>query len=378
MKIAILTLRLHANYGGILQAYALMTVLKRLGHEPVLIYNQYFKPRSLLSRYWLYLTNLCKKFLLGQRNLEVFRERRYRRMSEVICSHTNRFVDQHIMPRTEAIVTERDWMSLQNKYQFDAYIVGSDQVWRPAYSNAVEHYFLSFLTDEAIPRVAYAASFGTDVWEFSEEQTMLCKRLLARFSAVSVREDSGVELCERYLGVSPKHVIDPTMLLSSVVYVELLREPLRPSAGLLVYVLDMNEKKKQMVKDIEKRFHECSFYVNNPDTENESVNCGGRIAPPVEDWLYGFATAKYVVTDSFHACVFSMLFHVPFFVIGNKKRGFTRILSLLKMFHLDQHMRYDADSQLISLSQIDWSEVDALLADYREQAKQFLIHSFIK
>ena len=54
MKIGILTLRLHSNYGGILQAYALMTVLKRLGHEPVLIYNQSFKYRSGMGRALLY------------------------------------------------------------------------------------------------------------------------------------------------------------------------------------------------------------------------------------------------------------------------------------------------------------------------------------
>ena len=73
MKIAVLTLRLHSNYGGILQAYALMHILKQLGHDPYLVNNQYFKKRTPLSLYFIYIRNTIQKYLLGRKNIEIFR-----------------------------------------------------------------------------------------------------------------------------------------------------------------------------------------------------------------------------------------------------------------------------------------------------------------
>lgn len=375
MKIAVLTLRLHANYGGILQAYALMTVLKRLGHEPVLIYNQSFKYRSGISRAILYGTNICKKYLFGQRKLEVFRERRFRNIYETVCRNTRKFVDMFINPRTDFVVTEKDWNALQQKYHFDAYVVGSDQVWRPSYTDAVEHFFLSFLSDEYPLRIAYAASFGTDSWTFTESQTEVCKRLLQRFQAVSVREDSAIQLCEDRFGCRPTHVLDPTMLLSSSDYLDLIPKSQRDQKGLLVYVLDHTEEKISVVAHVAKDLQESCFFVNNKDAENEAKSCSERVAPPVEDWLKGFASAKYVITDSFHACVFSILFHIPFYVIGNESRGNARILSLLRMFHLEPQREVLYNVSLLSVRHVNWSEVDRLLDDNRQSSLSFLINS---
>ena len=164
MKVAVLTLRLHSNYGGILQAYALMTVLKRLGHEPYLVFNQNFKERNLFSRSSLYMRNILKKVLLGQKGLEVFRERRFRREYEVVCRQTMPFVLKYISPRTDTVCTPMDWKMLQDKYHFDAYIVGSDQVWRTSYTQDMPLFFFSFLKDDSVKRLSYAASFGTDEW----------------------------------------------------------------------------------------------------------------------------------------------------------------------------------------------------------------------
>lgn len=375
MKIAVLTLRLHANYGGILQAYALMTVLKRLGHEPVLIYNQSFKYRSYMNRVILYCTNICKKYVFGQRNLEVFRERRFRNIYETVCRNTRKFVDAFINPRTSFVVTESDWKSLQQKYHFDAYVVGSDQVWRPSYSDAVEHFFLSFLSDGYPLRIAYAASFGTDSWTFTDDQTELCKRLLQKFQAVSVREDSAIKLCEERFNYRPAHVLDPTMLLSSTDYLNLLSPSQHEQKGLLVYVLDHTDEKMSVVSDVANDLQEACFFVNNMDAENEKKRCSERVAPSVEDWLKGFASAKYVITDSFHACVFSILFHLPFCVISNESRGNARILSLLRMFKLKPQRQRLFNVELLSVLRVDWSIVDDLLDKYRQTSLSFLNNS---
>src|SRR5699024_10497178 len=106
---------------------------------------------------------------------------------------------------------------------FDALIVGSDQIWRPNYTPNIFHYFLNFAKSDQL-KLAYAASFGTDEFLFSEEQTEICKALLQKFKAVSVREDSGVELCRRYFGCQAEHLVDPVFLLTKAHYRKLMSQ----------------------------------------------------------------------------------------------------------------------------------------------------------
>ena len=177
MKVAVLTLRLHSNYGGILQAYALMHVLKLLGHEPCFVDIQYFKKRNNISRYFIYVRNAILKYLFGHKNVEIFQEKRYEKEYEIVCKNTRLFVENNIYPKTDFVCSRSDWRQLQDHYKFDAYVVGSDQVWRPAYFKHIEYFFLSFLNTSVVKRIAYAASFGTQEWTFSEKQTFLCGKL---------------------------------------------------------------------------------------------------------------------------------------------------------------------------------------------------------
>lgn len=364
MKVAILTLRLHVNYGGILQAYALMTVLKRLGHEPWLIFNQPFKYRRWYSRCALFTANAFRKFVLGEKSLEVFRERRIQREFETVYTNTLRFVDEHMQPRTGIVCSHREWKRLQKEYAFDAYVVGSDQVWRPLYANPIERYFLSFLDKkDEVKRIAYAASFGVDSRTFTPRQTARCRRLLQRFDAVSVREKSGVELCRTCLGRDALHVLDPTMLLSRDDYAALLKDG-EKKLGIMEYVLDKSAWKDALVKDVEEALGTPVFSIN--------ISC--HIVPPVEDWLRGFASAQFVVTDSFHASVFAILFHVPFLVCVNRERGAARMMSLLEMFGLEDRLVDETcDTSLLKqLRPIDWSAVDRRLNALRDYSLSFL------
>src|SRR5690606_15864360 len=111
-------------------------------------------------------------------------------------------------------ITSDSGMKALNNIGFDTYIVGSDQCWRPKYSPNITNYFLDFLNDKQnVIRISYAASFGTSDWEFNEPETKMCRDLIQKFDAVSVRESSGIELCQKYLDKEAQHVLDPTMLL---------------------------------------------------------------------------------------------------------------------------------------------------------------------
>ena len=160
-RIGILTHALTTNYGGILQAFALQVALKRMGHEVWTIDRTvkeipgYIKLLSLLSR--IYKRTICRKSIpiRGWTNTKE---------KKIISQHTDRFIKAN-MCLTEKIST-RNGFSLLNKYSFDAYIVGSDQVWRPKYVPHIADYYFEFLKkNDNVSRIAYAASFGVDYWE---------------------------------------------------------------------------------------------------------------------------------------------------------------------------------------------------------------------
>lgn len=328
-KVAILTQPLGANYGGILQAFALQHVLREMGHQPITIDRR--GKLSLLRA----TASLAKGGLLWMAG----RQRRIRRWpspkeSEIICRHTNRFVSEHIT-RSVPIKTTDQLRHYAEQESFDAFVVGSDQVWRKAYSPCMPNYFLDFLPEDSqAKRIAYAASFGIGTWEFTEAETQLYSRLAKRFDLISVREDSAVALCREHLGVEATHVLDPTMLVDRSVYEELaMSRYAHPSKGdLFCYILDRTAEKSRLVRETADERGLTPFEVLPKEYRNlpPGADLSMVVMPPVEQWLRSFMDAKFVITDSFHGTVFSILFEKPCIVIQNSSRGNDRFQSLLK------------------------------------------------
>lgn len=142
-------------------------------------------------------------------------------------------------------------------------------------------------------------------------------------------------MCNKYLGYSKAiQVLDPTMLLKKEDYTNLFIENTSISPGnLLCYLLDSNLKKEKFVEQVASQLNLKPFSVN------ELVKTTDGLAKvSVETWLRGFYDAKYVIADSFHACVFAILFNKPFAVILNEDRGLSRFYSLLSMFGLEDRI----------------------------------------
>lgn len=367
MKIGILTLPLHTNYGGILQAYALQTVLERMGHEVCVI-----EKRKLPLSLPLYKMPFCYgkrivKNLLGHKCLIFYEQKfnqRYNQEQPVIRQYTDKFIKKYIhLKRYENFSDIKET-------EFDAIVVGSDQVWRPIYfgSNQIEQAYLKFTKNWDVKRIAYAASFGTDEWEYTSEETKKCKRLIQKFDIVSVREDSGVDLCKRYFNKDALHVLDPTMLLCKEDYIKLFEDAHIPksSGNLLCYILDETEEKKALVKRIAKDRGLIPFNVKSISDEITSP-IQERIQPPVEQWLRGFYDAEFVVTDSFHACVFSILFNKPFIVYGNENRGLSRFKSLLNLFDLNDNLLLNM-SEYKSQNKFELKNINLILNKNKEIA----------
>ena len=375
MKIGVLTQPLHNNYGGLLQAYALKEVLQSLGHE-VIIINRQSKKVSTFRKYG----SVVKSILIGRTIAPTFLLNES--FKEEISRETRKFREKYI-PNLTHLITDNEGMQDLNNMGFDAYVVGSDQCWRPRYSPSIRNYFLDFaINDNRVKRIAYAASFGVSHWEFTNEDTAACSELLNKFNAISVREDSAIDLIKNKLGRDDAvHVLDPTMLLSKEHYndlVELEKSSVTPG-NLNVYVLDKTPEKDKLVRQIEAKLQLKAFEVLPLKRLNEQKvtkdNIEDFVYPNPAAWIRGFQDAKFVVTDSFHGTVFSILHNVSFIVIGNSERGLSRFQSLLKLFGLEDRLITDVDTIKIEYftdKKIDWVRVNKILDQEREKSLEFL------
>lgn len=331
MKIAIMTQPLGKNYGGIMQAWALQQVLKRMGHEVVTIDRQPDQPGIAYRSARLAYRTAMKA--IGKRKAPI----NFEKHLPTILQHTQAFIDQHLS-LSEPLYSTAQLRAHFDRENYDAVIVGSDQTWRPKYSPNIYNFFLDFLEDKNIRRIAYASSFGVDEWEYTEEQTRRCAELAKKFDAISVREDSGVELCRKHLGVEATHVLDPTLLLDKKDYLELIgpeRVKEKPE-GIYTYFLDKTPEKHELAKQASNELGEpvfscqaaCSIGADHNDIDK-------YIMPDPREWLAGFENAKYALTDSFHGIAFSIATHKPHAAIANKARGVARMKSLCNLCGLE-------------------------------------------
>jgi len=347
MRIAIITQPLRYNYGGLLQNYALQTVLKQAGHFVVTLDTEVRTKKN----FKYYIQAIIRFAIVHLRNHDnkILGQWKYCFTSELLAANTSRFIKDHI---------EVKKYSTPQESEYDALIVGSDQVWRPMYSD-LKIAFLDFAkTWKKVKRLSYAASFGSDKWEFNEDEKETCSHLASLFDGISVREETGIKLCKDYLNIKATHVLDPTMLLTKNDYVDGLHiKDQEKSAGkLFYYLLDESPEKMAFVEKAVGILGKSKFTVNSK-VENPNAPIAQRIQPPVEQWLRAFYDAEFIITDSFHGCVFSLIFNKPFIVFGNEKRGNARFHSLLKLF--DQEHRLCSISTIDSIKLKDFSQKPA-------------------
>lgn len=378
MKIGILTQPLHANYGGLLQNYALQQTLIRAGHE---VETVDWEGAGKGLRCLLYDIKVKTFHFLFPSKYPQMRYRPNEKEKAIIQRNTNHFIYTYIK-HTETVHSYDGFVKQAEEGGYRAFVVGSDQCWRPCYNTFLKSMFLDFVQDKQVKRIAYAASFGTDKWEFTPQQTRGCKALAQQFNVVTVREDSGVKLCKEHLEVDAVHVLDPTMLLTKEDYIQLIEQEKEPKSNgtLFNYILDPDKKKAAFIQRIAEANGLKSFQVlpkcqaetrTKKDVKTRIEDC---VFPGVTAWLRAFMDAEMTVVDSFHGMVFSILFNKPFWVIGNAERGMSRFTSLLKTFHLEDRL-LDADKlDNIDISRpIDWAVVNGILEEKKRESKGLLL-----
>lgn len=355
MKIGILTQHFLLNYGGIIQNFALQQVLLKLGHGPLT-----FEHDTCYSRTRWFLRTV--KQILRTRsfhNLPLYPVYKGR----IGNKNFIKFVLKNIKS-----VPVKDFIPLLTaKYGIDAYIVGSDQVWRPAFNlgSRLGNMFLDF-ADDQVKKLSYAASFGCREWEYTKEQEQMCSKLAKRFNAISVREASGIELCKQHFGVDATLVLDPTLLLTKEDYKKVCADIPTKDKHVFVYSLVISDKVLAVASSISQKtglpvvVKQAGDKVKKEDT--------------IEDWFAEFRDAEYVVTDSFHGMVFSIIFNKPFSIVMNPSGGNDRYISLLSQLGLME--RIIKDNQISNLESINWDGVNKKLEVLRHESMNFLKVNF--
>lgn len=361
MKIGIITFHHAPNYGAALQAFALQTHLQKMGHDPFFInYHYGLPPRKGLLR-WVGSTTSATIDKIGC----YFRQKPF-----------HHFSSEHLNIGHELFY---DHVQLQsNPPEADAYICGSDQVWNPHFMSLAkdEHAFWLDFGAASRRRIAYAASFG--VSEIASDVRVRYAHYAKRFSAIGVREQDGVDLVRRLGRHDAVWVPDPTLLLVHNEYTAIENHAdWRQEPYLFSYILgvDNTQHAARVNAYVCEALGVGCYEVFGPTWMNRLFT---YIGPSPREWLSRLRQSRYVVTNSFHATVFSILFHKPFIALlrtGRDTGMNSRITSLLDVVGLRDRAltTYDfARVEELYHKEVDWKFVETRVSHFREDGVRFL------
>lgn len=371
-NVGILTHPFRGNFGGMLQAYSLYAVTN----------DRQTESRVLISQNDLTYAKAYKKDHLPHilRTAIII----FKYFLSKIFIYNGYIKSPHIKHISNSLSMRDNFTKTLNIFspevkQLNSYIVGSDQVWRASYARILEHtafFFLDFAsTEQREKSISYAASFGTDEWEGSPEETSLCRELLCQFKAVSVREFSGVRICKEVFGVEAVQMPDPTLLSTlkdyeRVIDSEKTRAPKAPFFA--SYVLDDCIATSRLLDNVEKSeglYHQRLLPKPTASKRWDRSYC------TVAQWLRYLRDCDAVVTDSFHGCVFSIIYNKPFVCLGNEGRGSARFDTLFQVFGLEDRLVTSRDLEevlRVLRKPIDWARVNAIHESERQRGLDFL------
>lgn len=338
------------NYGAVLQAAALEHICRQLGHEAA---HLDFMAKSKVT-FRGRIGRLLRK--LGLRKMpktnSIGNEAGFERFRQRFINRTKR-----ISSANEFRVTAQG---------FNAVIVGSDQVWRPAFAKDTIAFFLGYVP-EGVHRIAYAASFGTATWEQAGD-TLLTQKVqkeLKQFKAISCREESGVTICKDVFGVDAVHVLDPLLLVDDSFFDHMAAESsIQPGAKIVYYKLDTT---LAFQEDLKKVGAQMGSDAVNIYLKDSSV----REYREVPDWLGLIQNSEIVVTDSFHCICLALRFGKEVIYCPNDKRGQTRLESLFNKLEVElTPMDLELNTPMFKLSRR--GDIGAILEEERAHSMQFL------
>ncbi|MGN0879276.1 MAG: polysaccharide pyruvyl transferase family protein [Oligosphaeraceae bacterium] len=347
--IGILTFHRPLNFGAVLQAYALLNTLAQL------------HPEADIS-----ILDLVPPFLrIPPAPWHKFRKRAQQRAFLT-------FLSRHLplsAKQSDSITDLTDGL--------DTIVVGSDQVWNPDITQAAwKNYFLDGIPD-SIRACSYAASFGEGAERaFPPDIQNAMATLLKRFDRISVREESGLDICRQLGRPDAIHVLDPVLAADPHLFEPLLAEasPIQPA--ITSVLLDETAAQRRLLKQLGKQAGQPARLIAIRQRRLPTPGIQRPYATAIPDYLAAIRNAPLVVTDSFHAVMFSLVFQRPFIATpSTRNKRFDRIANILALLGLQDRIADQNDLQTalrLLHTPIDYHAIQPQLQQLRQRSRDFL------
>lgn len=368
MKVGIITITDGANYGNRLQNYAVQQLVKSLGVDAETIRRSTKRDLSTIQKCIFLVKEIIKK-IIGKKNTHFcFRKRKKR-----FC----KFNKERIAFSNLTLKNNKAPKGICSKY--DYFLCGSDQIWNANFeivSSDIMNHLASFA--EPNQRIAFAASFGTD--RVAPEYENIFKKELCKFKAIAVREEAGKRIVDELTMTNRSIVVlDPTLLIGEQEWLNLEKKPSYLEAGEYVLTYFLGKKNALLEKKIDEIAKSSKLNVINLGieflTDDRIVNLDHFCTSP-DEFVWLIHNATYVLTDSYHASIFSIIFNRPFLCYDrtmNKKGNEmnSRIDTLLSRFNLE-YCKDDIENPQKFPRCKDYSGIYSILNDERDKAISFL------
>lgn len=370
------------NFGSFLQSYATYEIIKKMNYEPEVIEikgvqniiakarKKYFLSRVFnkneLKSYWVTINGLIRKRV----------DKNYKRN----ISMRNDIFERFCRERFVFSPVLNSWKDIGEycEREYDSVLVGSDQLWRPANIEG-DYYTLNFVP-QSVNKVSYATSFGVPYLPPKQEEK--AEVFLRKFNHISVRENNGKKIVKKAIGRDVPVVCDPTLLIKREEWEKVVGKQIEKEEYILCYFLGDNQIYPQFAKKMSDTYKiknvgliHCAGY--NKNTEKYYDETPFDVGP--FEFLNLVKHAKYVFTDSFHCCVFSIIFNKEFYAFKrfadeDEMSTNDRLVTLFSSLNITGRV-LDGTEKLEDfkkIKNIDYVEVEKKLEDIRKNSIDYL------
>ena len=353
-RIGIITFHRADNYGAVLQTYATQTILNDLDYQAEVI--DYRSP-ELEEKYKLFKikdeTSIIRKCkTIGHDIFRILRRNRFMMFRKKYLKMNRIYVPQNIQ---------------ESNKEYDVFLTGSDQVWNDACSLKDPVYCLTFAEDNK-KKISFSASFGYDFVEKDRED--FYKNALGRFDEISVRERSGISIVQHLIGKTPDIIPDPTFMLTKERWNEIAKIP-KEEEYILVYLLNARNDLLEFAQRLAKKTGLSIINITDENHKTIEAKYVHNVGPC--EFLGYYNNAKYVVTNSFHGLMFSLIYRKSVYVDipGGKQTTYERLTYILNKIGIEDRYIQDIPTNFIP-SEIDYTKYERKISELKQDTLNFI------
>ena len=284
-----------------------------------------------------------------------------------IVTTNHKKVNVTFLNQTTNLVLVTNYSDIK-KSDYDILLVNSDQTWRKWDIYFYDCGFLKFAENWNKLKFVYGASLGFDYWDFNKKEEEIIKPLIKKFSETSVREKGSIQLIEKHFGISPKLVLDPTLIIDKKYYLDLIKgyKSKIINKGNYIFTYIVYSLEKDMKSFIDEASYRLGYNVYNYVINNNSL---------IEDFLYHLKNSKAVITNSFHCTIFSVLFQKSFITYNYNYTGMERLKSLSELLGFENRIIYVNQKPDMSLLNIIPNINYQILYNKRKESNDYILRN---